>query len=472
MANRKYKTDIKIKLPQKLIELADVFAQKGQELYIVGGFVRNALLGISGGDIDICASLSASEVYEMIKDSDSFFTVDRDSDLGTIAIHDKHSKQYFEYTALREDSYSEGGSHRPTAVTYVSDMKRDALRRDFTIGALYADAKTGYVYDPLEAIDDLFKGAIKTTTADPMDIIKDDGLRIMRMVRVACELGFYIDPKLYKEAKVHVYYLKDIAVERITEELNKIILSDIKYGSLDKRIKTPAHYRGMMMLYNLGAIEYIMPELLMAQGAAQNKKYHEYDVLNHLFHVYKEVPPILTLRLSGLLHDIGKPESKKLYGTAKGHATFGVDIAHSILKRLRYKKTVIDRVDLLVEKHMYDLKGNVPYEEVLEFLCRLGKEAATELLQLKMADEEGKGRGGMESETLVKWQKALAQIEKGNIPTSINNLKINGNDLKELGIFGKEIGRIKEMLWSHTIRHPEDNNKEMLINLAEKYKNA
>ena len=470
MANRIYKTDVKIKLPQKLIELAGIFLQNGAELYVVGGFVRNALLNISGGDIDICAPLSAKEVYELLQGSSAFFTVDRDSDLGTIAIHDRRSKQYFEYTALREDSYSEGGSHRPTAVTYVSDLKRDALRRDFTIGALYADAKTGYVYDPLEAIGDLYSGAIKTTTADPMDIIKDDGLRIMRMVRVACELGFYIDPKLYNEAKAHVSYLKDIAVERITEELNKIILSDIKYESLDKRIKTSAHYRGMMMLCNLGAMEYIMPELLMAQGATQNKKYHQYDVLNHLLHVYKEVPPSLTLRLSGLLHDIGKPESKKVYGTAKGHSAFGVEIANSILKRLRYKKTVISRVCLLIEKHMYDLKGNVPYEEVLEFLCRLGKEAANELLQLKIADEEGKGRGGMESETLLKWQKALAQIKEGNIPTSINSLKINGEDIKELGIYGKEIGRIKDTLWSHTIRHPEDNNKETLINLAREYK--
>ena len=468
MANKNYRTELKINLPEKLIELSQIFILNGYQLFVVGGYVRNALLNISGGDIDICSSANADKVYRMLKDSDSFFTVDRKSELGTIAVHDKHSKLYFEYTALREDSYKEGGHHRPSYVTFIDDIKKDALRRDFTIGALYADANDGYVYDPLTALGDLEKGIIRTTTKDPFEIIKDDGLRIMRMVRFASELGFYIDSALFKEAKKHAYYLKDIAVERITDELNKIILSDIRYKN-EKRTKMPPHYRGLMLLYHLDALEYILPELLNAEGIKQNKKYHEYDVLSHLFHVYKVTPPSLTLRLSGLLHDIGKPEAEKEHGNMKGHALLGENIAYSALKRLKYKNEIIDRVRLLIDQHMYDLKGNRTYDDVLEHLCRLGLNESRELLELKIADASGKGKGGLNKDILSKWQRAINEMEKGDIPLSVNQLRISGNDLKELGIYGKEIGHVKDTLWSHVIRQPEDNNKQKLIELAKSY---
>lgn len=468
MANKNYKTELKINLPEKLIELSEIFMANGYQLFVVGGHVRNTLLNISGGDIDICSNASADSVKDMLSGSESFFTVDRKSELGTIAVHDKHSKLYFEYTALRKDNYSEGGQHRPSYVTFVDDIKKDALRRDFTVGALYADATSGYVYDPLSAIDDLNNGIIRTTTKDPFEIIKDDGLRIMRMVRFACELGFYIDAELFREAKKHAYYLKDIAVERIADELNKIILSDVRYENKKKMIMPP-HYRGMLMLYHLGALEYIIPQLIDAKGAKQNKKYHKYDVLTHLFHVYKATPPSLTLRLSGLLHDIGKPAAKKEHGNVKGHASVGENIAYDALKRLRYKNDIIDTVTLLIDQHMYDLKGNIEYDDLLEHLCRLGLNESKELMELKIADASGKGIGGINKDILKKWQKAVSAIENGEVPLSVNDLDISGNDIKELGASGKEIGRIKDRLWSHTIRNPEDNNKQKLIELVKSH---
>jgi len=467
MANKKYRTNIKIGLPEKLIELAKIFDRNGYELFVVGGYVRNALLNISGGDIDICSKASADEVKKMLAAEKGFFTTDRKSELGTIAIHE-NDKLYFEYTALRQDNYDEGGQHRPNSVVFVEDIEKDALRRDFTIGALYANALDGYVYDPLSALSDLDRGIIRTTTEDPLDIIKDDGLRILRMVRFACELGFFIDPALFKEARRHVYYLKDIAVERITDEFNKIILSDIRYEN-KKKVKTRAHYRGLKMLYHLGALEYILPELLSAEGTAQNKKYHEYDVLTHLFHVYEEISPTLTLRLSGLMHDIGKPEAKKEHGNMKGHAFIGTNIAFEALKRLRYKNETIKRVCLLIDQHMYDLKGNVAYDDLLEHLVRLGLSESKELLQLKIADASGKGKGGIEEQIFLKWQKAIDEMENGYIPLDMNSINIRGEDLQELGIFGKDIGRVKELLWSYLIRNPKDNNKQKLLELAQGY---
>lgn len=469
MANTKYKTQSCIKMPEKLTELAEIFEQNGHQLFAVGGFVRNSLLNISGGDIDICSDLDAKTVFEMLKDDESFFTVQRDSDLGTIAVHDKKSKQYFEYTAFRQDNYSEGGKHRPEYVTLTNDMLLDAKRRDFTIGALYADANDGFVYDPLNALYDLDKGLIKTTSDDPFEIIKDDGLRILRMVRFACELGFYIDPLLYKQAKKHIGYLKDIAVERITEEFNKIILSDKKYLTIDKRISMPEHLRGMLILFDLGALEYIMPELLEAKGTKQNKKFHAFDVLTHLFFVYKLVPPELELRLAGLLHDIGKPEAKKDHGDMKGHAKIGTEIAYIALKRLKYKNSIIDRVCLLISEHMYDLRGNIAYEDLLEHLARLGLNESEQLLVLKKADASGKGKEEIDQDIIEKWERALNELKKGCIPLSVNELLISGEDIKQLGIYGKDIGFIKEKLFSYVIRHPKENKKDRLIELSKEF---
>jgi len=153
----------------------------------------------------------------------------------------------------------------------------------------------------------------------------------------------------------------------------------------------------------------------------------------------------------------------------KGHAKIGTEIAYIALKRLKYKNSVIDRVCLLISEHMYDLRGNIEYEDLLEHLARLGLNESEQLLILKKADASGKGKEEMDEDIIEKWERALNELKKGYIPLSVNELLISGEDIKQLGIYGKDIGFIKEKLFSYIIRHPKENKKDRLIELSKEF---
>ena len=214
-----------------LTTIAKVFHKKGAPLYLVGGAVRNQLLNLPITDYDLCGPLSANEV-ETLCEGTPVKTLGKISSFGTIGLEvtDEEGTHLAEYTTFRQDFYTKG--HKPSKVVFVTSLTQDSFRRDFSINALYrplTPTGLGKIIDPTGGVDDLKSHRLHTVTKNPYTILKDDGLRILRMVRFSCDFQLTPSPSLLSTAKEQSALLKEIAPERLKDELNKILLSDFRY---------------------------------------------------------------------------------------------------------------------------------------------------------------------------------------------------------------------------------------------------
>jgi tRNA nucleotidyltransferase/poly(A) polymerase len=328
-------------------------AERLPKLYVVGGSVRNSLLGFLDTDIDVAAEYTPDEVTAALKNSDfSAVTVNRR--LGTMRIFDRSDKGfYLEYTTFRSDSYPVGsGAHIPASVEFTRSIETDARRRDFTVNSLYQSVLSGGIVDVTGGLADLKNRVLRTCRA-PREVFSEDGLRLMRLVRFSAELGFEIEKDTFAAAKELSYLLDDISVERVRDELLKIVVADTKYPCSPN----DAHIKGLRLLDELGLLIKIFPELYDGKGFLQDARYHVYDVFEHNLQTYAAAPP--EIRLAALLHDVGKPASQTKLGNMYGHSNEGMRIVSERLgaKGLKFPKTEIDRIIKLIAGHMYDLDG-------------------------------------------------------------------------------------------------------------------
>jgi len=216
---------------KELKDLAKLFKDKGYTLYIVGGFVRDSLLGYTPHDIDITSSMIVEDVQNLCKENKIKHTV-INKNLGTIQI--KINSQEFEYTTFRKESYKVQGDHSPSEVEFVDNINLDALRRDLTINAIYYDIINEEIIDPLQGFKDISNKIIKTANY-PSITLADDGLRILRIIRFASMLNFKFDKTTYKELKFNKSRLLKISKERILKELKELVIADYKHN-LDNKI--------------------------------------------------------------------------------------------------------------------------------------------------------------------------------------------------------------------------------------------
>jgi len=456
------------------------------ELYAVGGFVRNELLNLSHTDIDICSKLTPNEIIEFCK-SMGYKYVPKGIAFGMVEIHFTYESETLclEHTTFRSDKYADDGSHRPQSVTFSDSVEQDAFRRDFTVNALYKNLLTDEIIDPTGGLSDLENRVIRATSKDPNDIMKDDGLRVMRMVRFAAELCFDVEESTMQSAIAHVNGLKDISSERIRDELNKILLSDAKYPALveqwkkahdendEHRLKTPDNspvLRSLLMLRDMGVLAVILPELEACRGYAQRRKYHVYDVLEHIFHVCAEAPPVLYMRLAGLFHDVGKPIShqRNMGKNMHGHDTLGAIMAHDALKRLCYSNDIIERVVKLISVHMYDIAGTAKDNTLKTRFATWGEALVLDLIEFRRADIRGSGNPSREVDSAERFCDIYMQMRASGAPFSMADLAVNGTDIiRSLNIRPSSIvGRIKHELLRHCAVYPEDNNYTKLIALS------
>ena len=224
--------ELNLNISNNLIKLAKAIKKAGGNVYIVGGYVRNALLELANTDMDICGNLTYDKVLD-IANNLGFNAVVVNKKLGTVLIKVSDDEEY-EYTTFRKENYSKGGNHSPDDVDFVTDIKLDASRRDFTANSLYYDILTGEIkdfYSGLEDIENKVLRCIKT----PEEVFESDGLRILRLIRIANELGFSIDQKTRECAKTYAHQLCDISGERVLKELKKIVVSDFKYDTTDSK---------------------------------------------------------------------------------------------------------------------------------------------------------------------------------------------------------------------------------------------
>jgi tRNA nucleotidyltransferase (CCA-adding enzyme) len=299
----------------------------------------------------------------------------------------------------------------------------------------------------------------------PEETFADDGLRLMRLARLAAELGFGIEERTLAAAREKAELILDIAPERIQAELNRLLLADVRYPGLARQ-EDPV-LRGLRLLDGLGLLARIAPEFERCRGVAQRADYHDHDVLEHLFRTCACAPPVLELRLAALLHDIGKPEAIRRNGKMLGHDKLGEAMAGEMLARLRYPNATIDEVEVLVRRHMYDLDGRTGEKRLRLFFVKMGKERSHRLVAIRRADVCGSRVEPAGSDPAAKWERLLCRMDAEGVPWTERELRVGGEELAELaGGPSKTVGELKRTLHAHAVLHPEDNDREALLRIA------
>ncbi|MCL2821891.1 MAG: HD domain-containing protein [Firmicutes bacterium] len=428
-------------------QLNNLCALLSRPLYIVGGFVRNQIcsLPLKMCDIDIAGDFCADEFK---KTGAKVLPINKK--LGTAQIHFQDA--VFEYTQFRTEEYDGTGSHSPIRTEFVSSLEIDAKRRDFCANSIYFDIKNNKIVDPLGGVSDTKNKVLKAF--DPYLVFKNDGLRLMRLVRFASELGFEIEQKTFETAKDYCINLKDISPERKRDELDKILISDQKYGIED------AHFKGVNLLHGLNLYDFFLPSIPKME-IGQNPTYHKYNVLIHTFYAVKYAPPIPNIRLAALMHDTGKPVCKQLNGNMNGHAETSAQIAINELGQngLKYPNATVGQVAMLCRLHMYDLKGDVSDSKMKIFVAT-HFELIDKLQQLKTADALATG---FPLKFVPRFKAFKDQLIKENAPIYLKSLKVNGHDAIKAGFKNQQIALVLTQLWKMCLIDPKLNNRKWLL---------
>jgi len=436
-------------IPQEIQSIISKFEKGGFEAYVVGGPVRDFLLGKIPKDWDITTNAKPEEIQKIFPKS--FYN----NKFGTVTIVNKKTEdeklRNVEITTYRVDvGYSD--KRHPDKIEFATSLKDDLARRDFTINAIALKIPNSSIIDLFGGQEDLKNKTIKAV-GDSDERFKEDALRMLRAVRFACQLDFEIEKDTLKAIQKNKDLMKFVSDERIRDEFEKIILSD-------------KAYEGIELLRESGLLKYIIPELEKGIGVSQNR-HHIYTIYEHSVLSLKHCPSKkLEVRLASLFHDIAKPQTKAGIGqdsTFYNHDYLGAKFAKKILERLKFSNKTIEKVSLLVKNHMfYYNTGEVSEAGVRRLIKRTGKENLKDLMDLRIADRLGSGVPKAKPYKLRHLEYLIEKVSKD--PISAKMLKINGQDImKILNVSpGPKIGAILKVLLSEVIEDPEKNTKEYL----------
>lgn len=440
---------MEIHIPTGARKIIARLEQHGYEAYIVGGCVRDSLMGKRPSDWDICTSARAEEMMALFEDKR---VIPTGIQHGTLTILAEDGA--YEVTTFRIDG--EYLDHRhPKSVAFTRELAEDLSRRDFTINAMAWHPERGLI-DLFGGVEDL-RDRLVRAVGDPMQRFNEDGLRMLRMVRFATVLDFDYDPATYDAVRKQGHLLQYISKERIQVELNKILLA-----------AHPA--RGLEDLYTLGMYPYIIPMMCHTVGFAQRGGHHFLDVFEHSLLAVGVIAPELVLRLTMLLHDIGKPfvwdSSESLsYDRFDDHAAVSAKLAGKILRDLKYDNaTRKDVVELIA--HHNDILLPDPVN-VRRALARLGEVQTRRLVQVKVADLIAHDLAGEREKILALFAEISDVIDevvaRGDC-TSVKALAIGGQDMMALGLSGRAIGQMLNAALELVLEKPEMNTRETLLN--------
>lgn len=443
---------MKTKIPQEVAELAAELAKAGFQAYLVGGCVRDLLLKREPKDWDIATDATPKETQKLFPESVY------ENEFGTVGVKtgsEDPKLKIVEITTFRTESgYSD--KRHPDEVRFAKTIEEDLARRDFTMNAIAMDM-AGEMVDPYSGAKDIKSGVIRTV-GEPEERFGEDALRLMRAVRFAAELAeldFKIETTTKKAIHKLAPLLKDIAAERVRDELLKII-------------SAPRAADGILLLEETDLLQYILPELREGVGVGQNL-HHVYTVFEHsvralAYTAEKDYSPVV--RVAALLHDVGKPRTKNgegLHSTFYGHEVVGARMAAKALDRLRFPKEFIERVVHLIRRHMFYYNvGDVSPAGVRRFVARVGAENIDDLLKVREADRIG---SGTPKAVPYKLRHLLFMIEKvKRDPISPKMLAVRGEDVMRVTGLPQsvKVGRIIAALLEEVLDDPGKNKKEYL----------
>ena len=432
---------MKINISKNLAELAVIFQQNGHPLYIVGGYVRNAILGFCETDIDLCGSATPSEVMSFVPKN--MYNIEIvNPKLGTMHLHSRYNDEVYEYTTFRAENYLPGGKHAPSSVDFVRDITLDARRRDFSANAIYYDISNGTILDFYNGVKDT-RSHILRTVETPQFVFHSDGLRMLRLVRIACELGFRIDKQSLSVAKEMIHNLADISRERFNKEIVSILFADYKYSSIKT---TDAQIRGVKYLSSIGAWPYIFAKLYKTYNIDITKKLKPnwHAMLQKSTAGYR-----ICAFCIDFLNALGIAITKESINLVLG----GEGLAINKKEVLEYARIILGYLDVL---------GGFASNDQKRMFVQKNIDIIDDIIGLVDITSNAQD---------LKVLKNIMIVDK--VPLTLKDLAINGNDIK------KNFEDLPRNQYSHVLEHllhlcciaPELNTRKSLLDVVAKYTN-
>lgn len=436
-----------INIPLNIKDVIDRLEYNGFEAYIVGGCVRDSLMGIVPKDYDIATSARPEQVIECF--SEDFKVIETGIQHGTVTV--VSDGENVEVTTFRVDGvYSD--HRRPDSVEFTAQLEDDLARRDFTINAMAYSDKCGII-DKFGGQKDLFNHLIRCV-GTPEERFEEDALRIMRALRFASRLGFTVEKQTASAIHRKRSLLKDISAERISKELEEFVCG-----------QAPCD----LMVEFDDVFCTVIPEFSKCIGFNQHSRYHVYDVWEHTAHAVENSRNDRFVRLALLFHDIDKPicftSDEEGQGHFPGHEKKSAESAGRIMQRLRFDKNTINTVETLIKYHYIT---PVDDKRVIKHLISvMGADNFALLMEVMKGDSRAKQSFCLERVNVLDAMKFRAYeiLDSGECCT-LKELKINGNDLEEIGFEGRDIGRALETLLTMVIDGEIANEREELIDTA------
>ena len=440
------------------------------EIYLVGGATRDILLGKKTKDYDFVVRnvgakqledfLAGNGKVDLVGKSFGVFKFVPENILAAKEAGQKENFEAFDIALPRTEKAGMSGGYRDFEIQSDAflPIEDDLGRRDFTINALAWNLNRGELVDEFNGLQDLRQKNIRAI-GQPEHRFQEDYTRMLRAIRLACQLDFLIEGKTLAAIKKLAPEIKTIAVERINDELTKIIMSD-------------KAAEGVELLAAIGLLKELIPELDQARGISQNK-HHIYDVYEHSWRSLKaaaERDYRLEVRLAALLHDVGKPQTKEGQGeesTFYNHDIVGAKIAKKILKRLDYPNEIIDYTVHLIRYHMFYYALDIVSDAgVRRMLARLGKENIDDFIAVRICDRLGMGRPKAKPWKLIELERRFKEVQLD--PITPKMIKLKGDELMQVLALkpGPRVGLILNALLGEVLDEPEKNDHEYLIGRA------
>lgn len=466
---------VKMKIPKYVQDVAKILLEGGFQCYLVGGALRDIVYGKQPHDYDLATDALPEEMIKIFPKSVS--TGIRFGTVIALSADSFGEMHEVEVTTFRSESnYIDG--RWPSSVEFVSDIDMDLGRRDFTFNAMAVDfskisldgseeEKLVEIYDPFGGVEDIKKGVVKAV-GTPLERFKEDGLRAFKACRLASQFGFSIEEDTFEAIKESLPVASQISMERIRDEFMKMILN------------SPKPSVGIDLMMQSGLLAIFMPELLEGIGVEQ-KLFHADDVYWHSLRTCDCAHD--SVKLAGLLHDIGKPRTDMGNGHFYGHDQVGALMAVEIMRRMKFSQVEIAKVRKLIENHMFyyphmtedmseEEKRNIEMHSwsdsaVRRFIQRVGEENIDDLFKLRLADAQSNPNTSFKPEEITLLQSRISEIRQQDMVLKVTDLKITGTDLFELGIpKGPAMGNILKELLELVIDDPSLNSREGLAKKA------